>query len=139
MLVKEAMTRKVIKIDSEKTVFDASQIYKEYKVGCLIVTKDEKCIGIITERDIIERTICNKKDPETTKVKEIMSTEIKTIHELDTLEKAINLIKEYKIKKLPVIVNGEIAGILTVTDISRVRPELSDRFVDSWIKPRWVD
>jgi len=139
MLVKEVMTKNVITIESDKTVFDACNIYKDSKVGCLIVTKNSDCIGIVTERDIIERTICKHKNPELTLVKEIMSSDIKTVHALDTIEKAIDLVKEYKIKKLPVIINDDVVGIITVTDISRVKPELEERFVDSWIKPKWKD
>jgi CBS domain-containing protein len=139
MLVQEIMTKNVITIDSEKTVFEACNIYRDSKVGCLIVTKNKECVGIITERDIIEQIICEKKYPELTLVKDIMSTNIKTIHALDDIEKAIELMMKYKIKKLPVKINNDIVGIITVTDISKVKQELDERFIDSWIKVRWRD
>ena len=139
MLVKEVMAKPVIKIDCEKTVLEACSMYKDYKIGTLLVTKKDECVGIITERNIIERTICAGKTPEKTKVKEIMSTDIKTIHALDTLEKTIEIMIKYNIKKLPVTLNDEIVGIITVTDIARARPDLSKRFIDSWVKARWRD
>ena len=139
MLVKEVMSKNPITIEPDKTVFEACDIYKQHKVGCLIVTKDERCLGMITERDIIERTICKSKDPKTTPVSEIMTPEIKTIHALDSLDKAIKTMQENNIKKLPVIKDEIIIGILTVTDITKARPDLSKRFIDTWIKTRWSD
>jgi len=139
MLVKEVMTKNVITIESDKTVFDACNLYKKHKVGSLIVTKKGECVGIITERDIIERSICKKKYPELTSVEEIMTSNIITIHALDTIEKAINLFEEFRIKKLPVIIDEEVVGIITVTDISKVKPELEERFIESWIKSKWKD
>jgi len=139
MIVKEIMTKNVITIDKDESVLTACNIYKDRKIGCLIVTDEGACIGIVTERDLIERTICAKKDPNITKIKDIMSSEIKTIHALDSLEKALKIMKENNIKKLPVIVEDEIVGILTVTDISKARPDLSKRFMESWVKTSWKD
>ena len=139
MLVKEVMTKKVVTIDKNKTVFDACNMYKEYKIGCLIVTDTARCVGIVTERDLIERTICARRDPYTTKIGDIMSKNMKTIHALETIDKAIEIMFERKVKKLPVMINEEIVGIITVTDISRAKPELSKRFIQTWVRSDWGD
>jgi len=140
MLVKEIMTKNVITIDPAETVLDAATKYRDYKVGCLVVTDTQgHCVGIVTERDLIERTICMGKNPEQTRIDEIMSSEVKTVNALDTIERALTVMREHHIKKLPVTLQDEIVGIITVTDISKARPELSERFIDSWVKPRWVD
>ncbi len=139
MLVKEIMIRQVITIDVDATVFDACEVYKEKKVGCLVVTKQESCIGIVTERDLIERTICQHRDPMATRVHEIMSPEIKVINALDTVEKALETMKQHKIKKLPVILSNKVVGIITITDIAKARPDLSERFMESWMKAQWRD
>jgi CBS domain-containing protein len=139
MLVKEVMTKNVIGIDLHKTAFDACNLYKDKKVGCLLVTDKGDCVGIVTERDIIERIICLQKNPEETKVEEIMSKDIKTVHALDKLEKAVEIMTKNNIKKLPVIQDDEIVGIITITDISKIKPELSKRFTESWVVPTWDD
>ena len=139
MLVKEVMTKKVVTIEHDKTVLDACNLYRDKKIGCLIVIENGNCVGIVTERDIIERTICARRDPEKTRVREIMSTNLKTIHALDSLEKALTVMRDNSIKKLPVIVKEGIVGIITVTDISKARPDLSKRFIESWVKPVWRD
>ena len=88
---------------------------------------------------LLERTICLHRDPEKTEVGDIMSPDIKTVHTLEKLEKAIKIMKENNIKKLPVVQNNEIAGIITVIDISRTRPDLSKRFMETWVKSTWKD
>ena len=139
MLVKEIMSKKVHTINYDNSVFDACIKYRDEKVGCLVIMKNEFCVGIVTERDLIERAICTRKNLDTTKISEIMSSDIKTIYALEKVEKAIDVIKEFKIKKLPVISNDKIVGIITVTDISKARPDISKRFIESWMKPQWRD
>jgi CBS domain-containing protein len=139
MLVKEIMTKPVVTIDADASVYDACMLYKEKKVGCLVVTRKETCVGIITERDLIERTICQQRKAEDTKVQEIMSHDIKVVNALDTVENALRILKQYKIKKLPVILSEKVVGIITVTDIAKARPDLSERFMESWMKTQWRD
>jgi CBS domain-containing protein len=119
MLVEEVMTRDVVTIDSNETVYSACETYSEIKVGSLVVINKDMIVGIITERDIIKRAILQKKDPMKTRICEIMSPHIKTIHALAPIEKAVSIMKENNIKKLPVILNNDIVGIITETDISQ--------------------
>ena len=140
MMIKEIMVTKVISINANKSILEACEKYRDRRIGCLLVTDDEgDCIGIVTERDMIERTICMHRNPEKTRVSEIMTTDIKTVNPFDRIEKAADMMLKYRIKKLPVIQNGEIVGIITATDISRARPDISKRFMDSWVKPEWRD
>ena len=139
MLVKEIMTKNVVTIEVDASVFDACMMYKEKKVGCLVVVDDETCVGVVTERDLIERSICQRRDPEKTKVSEIMSQNIKVVYDLDTAEKALETMKQYKIKKLPVISSEKVVGIVTITDIAEARPEISKRFMETWMKAQWRD
>lgn len=139
MLVQEIMSRDVVTISKDETAFDASIKYRDKKVGCLLVVDKDKCVGILTERDLIERVICEEREPKQTKVSEIMSKNLKTIHKLAKIEDANRLMKMHNIKKLPVVSNDTLVGIVTITDISRARPELSKRFIDSWVKARWED
>jgi CBS domain-containing protein len=122
------MKTKLYSIDYNETIRKACDIYRDHRIGCLIVTDKEDIVGLVTERDIIERTICMDKDPNTTKVSEIMSKDIKTIEKNERLEKAIGKLKEHKIKKLPVIFNDKLVGIITLTDIAYSRPSMKELF-----------
>ncbi len=139
MLVKEIMINDIITVKPDDTVFDACIKYRDKKIGCLLVVENNNCIGIVTERDFIERTICMHKNPEKTKISEIMSSNIKKIHSLEKVETAVDVMKKHRIKKLPVVINDKIVGIITATDISRARPDLTKRFIDSWVKTKWKD
>jgi CBS domain-containing protein len=139
MLVKEIMIKNVVTIDVNASVFDACMTYKNKKVGCIVVVENDTCVGIITERDLIERSICARKDPEKTKVAEIMSQDIKVVSTLDTTDAALELMKQYKIKKLPVVSDEKVVGIITITDIAEARPEISKRFMETWMKTQWRD
>ena len=112
-------------------------VYRDNKVGSLIVVDGDRCIGIVTERDLIEKVI--NKDIKTTLINEIMSINVITIDPLDNLENALKIMKKNRVKKLPVVSNNSLKGIITVTDIAYARPELTKRFIESWVKPRWDD
>ena len=139
MLVEEIMIKKVVTIAPDDTVFDACLKYRDNKVGCLVVTDNESCIGILTERDLIERVMCLHKDPEKTKIREVFSYDVKTVQPLQTLDNALEMMNKYNIKKLPVISNNLLVGIITITDIANAKSEIAGRFMESWVKPRWND
>jgi len=122
------MKHKIISIDRNETIRKACNIYRDTGIGCVIVTDKEEIIGLVTERDIIERTICMGIDPNTTKVEEIMSKNIKTVNKDERLEKAIEILKENKIKKLLVTSNDDLVGIITLTDIAYSRPSMKELF-----------
>jgi CBS domain-containing protein len=126
MLVEEVMTKNIVSIECNKTIFNACQEYSKNKVGSLVAMDKKITVGILTERDIIEKVILEKKDPNKTKVREIMSPNIKTVHALAPLEKAAKIMRENQIKKLPVILNNEIVGIITETDLSQTIEAFSE-------------
>ena len=130
MLVQEIMTKDVVKIDSNKTVYDACELYSKHRVGSLVVMDKNIVVGIVTERDIIERLILGNKDPKKTKIIGIMSSNIKTIHALAPLEKAAKIMRENNIKRLPVVLNNEIVGIITATDLSHTIDAFSEAIED---------
>jgi CBS domain-containing protein len=129
MLVSEIMSKDVITVDSDESVFEACKIYNEKGVGCLVVMKNEIILGILTERDIIERIIIDKKNPIETKVEQIMSKNIITVHASTSVEKAVEIMKDHNIKKLPVILNNEIFGIVTITDIANAIPNFAQALI----------
>ena len=126
MLVEEVMTKKVVSINSDRSVFDASKDYFKHRVGSLVVMDNNIIFGIITERDIIEKVILQNRDPKNTKIREIMTSNIKTVHALAPLEKAAKIMKDNNIKKLPVILNNEIVGIVTETDLTHTIEAFSE-------------
>ncbi len=119
------MSKDVVTVENTKSVFEACNIYRDCGVGSLVVMREGIVVGILTERDIIERVIVDQKDPRDTKVEDIMSKDIKTVHASARVEKAVEIMRENKIKKLPVILNNNIFGIVTITDIANILPDIS--------------
>ena len=129
MLVSDIMTTNVATINSEDTVLEACKRYNRLKIGCLIVMREQRMVGIVTERDIINRTINRLMDPSETKVEDIMSKNILSIHPATDVEEAVDIMVKNKIKKLPVISDhGGLVGIVTITDIITVMPDLLKTF-----------
>lgn len=125
MFVREIMTKNVVTITKDETILDACDKYSQHRVGCLIVADEDNPVGIITERDIIEKIIRRGRDPKSTTVKEIMTSNLKMVHASAKVEEAAKTMKKYNIKKLPVILNNKIVGIVTITDLSNVLPDFS--------------
>ena len=126
MLVEEVMTKNVVTIDCNKSVYDACKSYSQHHVGSLVVMDKNIIVGIVTERDTIERVIVEGKNPKKTKIKEIMSPNIRTVHALAPLEKAAKIMRDNHIKKLPVILNNEIVGMITETDLTQTIDAFSE-------------
>jgi len=123
VLVKDLMSRKVNKIEEYKTVYHAARKMAEERRGYVIVMKKDKPIGILTDSDILEKVISKSKDPKKVKVKEVMSTPLITISPDDEIVEASRLMRKNLIKRIPVVKNGKLVGIITDGDIARVSPE----------------
>jgi len=122
--VGDAMVREVITVDENSTVKEAVDIMNEYQIGSLIVLEKGKAVGIVTERDFLRRVVGGTKDVTTTKVKEIMTTPLVAVGPNMNLEEAVKLMFENKIKKLVVVDANKLVGIVTLTDIARLQPQM---------------
>ena len=120
MDVKEIMIEKVISVRVDASVKEAVKIMNQYEIGCLIVAKKGEAVGIITERDVLKRVVSQSKDPELTKVSEIMSKPLIVGGPDMYLEDAAKLMFKRNIKKLPIRKDGQLVGLITLSDIARV-------------------
>jgi len=123
--VAEAMTKNPILVNKEDTITDCLNKMVQGKVGsAIIVSEDKEILGIITEKDIIVRMVLKNKKPESTKVKEVMTTEINSIEPNKDLYDAMLLMSKLDTKRLPVIENKKFVGLITYKDILRIHPAL---------------
>ena len=117
--VKDLMTKDVITIDQKKTVQDAAVLMTEKKIGSLIVMDENVPIGIVTERDIVRRFVYEQLLSRETKVTEIMSKPIITIGPDSSLKDAAKLMIQNQIRRLPVVNENKLVGILVASDFAR--------------------
>ena len=122
--VEDVMTKDVITIDEGATVKEAADIMGRNEISCLIALRKGRAIGIITERDLLKRIIIANRNPEKTKVKEVMSCPLEVVAVGTDLETALRLMLLKKIKKLPVVDMERILGLVSLTDIARCQPAI---------------
>jgi len=114
------MVQEIIKIRADATVKEAVEMMNKHGIGCLIAIKNEKPIGIMTERDILKRVIPESKNPEKAQVSEVMSTPLIAGGPDMYVEDAARLMFKKNIKKLPIMKKGKLVGLLTISDIARI-------------------
>ena len=122
--VEDAMTEDIVTIDADALVRKAVDVMNKNEIGCLIVTRNAKAIGIITERDMLTRVLGMSRNPERTKVSEIMTSPLVVADPGMDLEEAARLMFKMKVKKLPVVSEGNLLGLVTLTDIARFQPQI---------------
>ncbi len=128
--VDEAMSSELITAKPKDKVIDIAKKMMKNDIGSMIISKKDKLLGLITSEDLIKRVIIEKKDPKKTKAKEIMTKDLLTAAPTDDLEDAVDNMIGNSVKRLPVVEDERIVGILTDGDIMRISPELIDSFVN---------
>jgi len=125
MLVKDVMTSPVIAIGEESTVHEAAQLMDKNDVGCIIVTgKGGKPVGIITERDLINRVLAKNTLPSKVNTKKVMTSPLLTIDPDENLTEAARKMSRLNVRRLGVIYKGNLVGLISSKDILAVTPEL---------------
>lgn len=118
-VVRDIMTKEIVTIDETKTALDAARVMAEKGISSLFVAKDDNPIGIVTERDFVKKICAQEKDVANIKVLEIMSSVLTTADPETPIEVAVQRMINHKIRRLPIMENGKIVGIITVTDLAK--------------------
>jgi len=108
---------KVTTIDPDASVFDAMQLMAANNIGALLVMKDEKLLGILTERDFSRKSYLLDKPVKDMHVKEIMTRQVAYVGLDDTNEDCMALITEMRVRHLPVVDEGKVVGLLSIGDL----------------------
>jgi CBS domain-containing protein len=125
MLVKDIMTRNVVIVHRDTALREAAEIMADNHIGCLVVKSDGKISGIITDRDILVFIADERhKNLDSFRVKDVMTDYVITIRSTSPIEKAVQLMNENRIKKIPVVDDERLAGIITMSDIICAQPKL---------------
>ena len=119
MKVEELMTRDPATLRPESTCTEAAALMKSKDCGSLPVVKDGKLVGIVTDRDIVLRVVAGTKDPTRIAVSEIMTAAPVTIAPATRAEDASKLMSEKQVRRLPVVDDGRLVGILTIGQLAR--------------------
>ncbi len=118
-------------IRPDATTVDAVKLMNEKKVGCLLVIENGRTVGIFTERDVLVRIVGASRDPATTAVRDVMTSNPIIIRPSVTIEEAMCIVTEKRRRHLPVInEEGELLGLISIGDLTRWIVREQDTYVD---------
>jgi CBS domain-containing protein len=104
-------------ISPDATVFEAIQIMADKNVGALLVTENDRLVGIISERDYTRKVVIKGKSSRTTVVKEILSSHVIHVTPAHTVQECLRLMTDHHFRHLPVLDGDKIAGIVSIGDL----------------------
>lgn len=119
---------RVITAALDETAVDVAMKMRESRVGCVVVTRSSRPIGIVTDRDLALRVVAEGKDPHLTKVADIVTYDATTIPRDAGIETAVHTMRECGVRRLPIVdKDGVVTGIVTADDLTiLLAQELSD-------------
>ncbi|AQS60484.1 CBS domain-containing protein [Desulforamulus ferrireducens] len=112
------MTRNVTTVTPEQSIQEAAQLMSQQNIGSLPVVKNGHCVGIITDRDIALRAVSQGHSPQSTTVGSVMSSGVVTASPEMDVHEAAHLMAEQQIRRLPVVENGQLTGIVALGDLA---------------------
>jgi CBS domain-containing protein len=116
--VRDAMTEDPRSIGESASVVEAAQLMREEDIGSLPITDEEKLVGMITDRDITTRVVAAAADPKMTSVADVLSRDLVSVEPDNDLEEALGLMARHQVRRLPVVENGRLVGIVAQADIA---------------------
>jgi len=118
--IRDIMTSNPQTVEPGKTVVDAARIMKQEDAGVVPVTENGRLTGMVTDRDIAIRVVAERKDPKSTTVREVASTDLVTIDPEQDLDEALRLMAKHQVRRLPVVEeDGRLVGVVAQADVAR--------------------
>jgi CBS domain-containing protein len=118
--VRDLMSSNPRSVSVDATVVDAAQLMRDEDVGLVPVVDGDRLVGTVTDRDITIRVLAEQKDPKSTNVREIASTDLVTIDPQQDLDEALRLMAQHQVRRLPVVEeDGRLVGIVAQADVAR--------------------
>ena len=125
MLVKDIMSKNIVSLNSEDSIERAAQMMKQFDVGSIPVCSQEKLVGIVTDRDITLNSVASGSNGKQQKICDVMTSNPVTGSPDMDIHDAARIMSEQQIRRLPIIQNDNLVGMVSLGDIS-VEPTLQD-------------
>ena len=115
----DAKPRGAVTIAPDASVFEALELMAERDIGAVVVVRDERVVGILSERDYARKVVLQSRSSKDTRVSDIMSTPVIAVSPSHTVEECMRLMTDKRIRHLPVVEGSTIAGIVSIGDLVR--------------------
>jgi Predicted signal-transduction protein containing cAMP-binding and CBS domains len=116
--VGEFMTTRLVTMDGTDTLTAAAQEMRDSAIGDVIVTNGDRVVGIVTDRDITVRGVAEGLDPTTATLNEILTQDVVTVSQYDDAVAAADLMRTYGVRRLPVVEDGRLIGLVSLGDLA---------------------
>ena len=116
--VRDMMTKNPRSIATSAPVVEAARLMRAEHIGSLPITDDEQLVGMLTDRDITTRVVAEAADPKATSVGDVYSRDLISVEPDNDLEDALQLMARHQVRRLPVVENGRLVGIVAQADIA---------------------
>jgi CBS domain-containing protein len=116
-IVLNAKDKNIWSIAPDATVFDAIKIMAEKNIGALLVMKNEKVVGIFSERDYARKIVLKGESSHTTAVKDVMTSGVFSVNPEQSIDECMALMTNKHVRHLPVIENGNLIGLISIGDV----------------------
>ncbi len=122
--IREVMTSNPRTIGADELVAEAAKLMRDEDVGLAPVVEGDRLVGALTDRDIAIRVVAEGKDPASTPVREVASTEVVTVDPEQDLDEALNLMAQHQVRRIPVVEqDGRLVGVVAQADVARQSDE----------------
>ena len=121
--VRDAMSDHPRSIGTAESVVEAARLMRDEHIGSLPVTEDTRLVGILTDRDITTRVVASGPFPEAMPVGNVYSRDLVSVEPESDLEEALRLMAEHQVRRLPVVENGRLVGMVAQADIALTENE----------------
>lgn len=118
ILVRHAMTESPQTASPEMNAADAAAMMKQFDIGVIPVAEGEELAGLVTDRDIVVRVVAERKDPMSVKLSDIATKAAVTVSPDTRLSEARDLMAEHKVRRLPVVKDDKLVGIVSMGDLA---------------------
>jgi CBS domain-containing protein len=112
------MTPSITTVSPSQSLADAAEVMKGEDVGSVPVVSEGGLVGILTDRDIVTRVVAERRDPQSVKVDDVASRELVTVEPEQDLDDALELMARHKVRRLPVVEQGQLVGMLAQADVA---------------------
>ncbi len=119
----------VASLGPQATVLEAAMLMNEKQIGSVLVTEQDRLAGIFTERDVLRRIVAARRDPATTPLAEVMTTPVACAERKTGCDEARRVMREKRIRHLPVVDEGRVVGIVSLGDLNKVDHEEQDQTI----------